>query len=326
MISVILPFRNAEKFLEQSINSVLSQEEVNLELILVDNNSTDSSTEIANRIAQAKPNVKVLFCPEIGVANAFNLGFSASLGDFIARMDSDDVWDSRKLKLQLNLFEDDPDLDICCTQVGPLGKTGMGMLRYMVWQNSLTTPEEIFRNQFIELPICNPTILAKRKAFKRSYLQETYPEDYELFLYWMKESFRVKKVSEKLHLWRDHSNRLTKKHPGYSVEAFFEIKCRYLIPYINQYWKGEKVAIWGAGKIARRRIGILQKLGLTPSVIFDFKGGQFKEIDIIPFQDINRKEYPKILSLVSNRMAGDRIRSFLLKAGYSEMEDFILAG
>lgn len=106
MVSVVMPVYNASRFLEEAVSSVLNQTYQNLELIMVDDCSTDRSLEIAYSFSEKDSRVKVLALSRNGgVANARNKGIAAAEGKYIALLDSDDFWESAKLEKQIALME-----------------------------------------------------------------------------------------------------------------------------------------------------------------------------------------------------------------------------
>ena len=104
LISVIIPVYNAEKYLSEAINSVLAQSHTDLEIIAVDDGSTDSSTEILHSYGRQ---VKAHSQENAGAAAARNAGIAASTGDYISFLDADDYWHPDKLQLQLSLLRSD---------------------------------------------------------------------------------------------------------------------------------------------------------------------------------------------------------------------------
>jgi glycosyltransferase involved in cell wall biosynthesis len=90
-VSVVMPFYNAGATIARAIQSILDQTYCNFELLLVDNNSTDNSTVIAREFAQNDKRIVLLQEPRQGVTYAANKGNNAARGEYIARMDADDV-------------------------------------------------------------------------------------------------------------------------------------------------------------------------------------------------------------------------------------------
>lgn len=112
-VSVIIPTYNRAKTLKETIDSVLSQRYDDLELIVVDDGSTDETREI---IASYLPHLKYLYQERRGVSAARNKGITHARGDCFAFLDSDDLWLPDKLCLQMKFMEDHPKALICYTE------------------------------------------------------------------------------------------------------------------------------------------------------------------------------------------------------------------
>jgi teichuronic acid biosynthesis glycosyltransferase TuaG len=104
--SIITPIYNAESFLDETLQSIIDQTYTNWESILINDNSTDSSLEIARRFEQLDPRFKIINKSETGgAAKARNYGIEAAKGRFIAFLDSDDIWFPEKLKEQISFMK-----------------------------------------------------------------------------------------------------------------------------------------------------------------------------------------------------------------------------
>src|SRR5215467_13265615 len=114
MVSAIIIFLNAEKFLSEAIDSVLGQTFHDWELLLVDDGSTDGGSAIARRYSQKYPvRVQYLEHPSHtnrGMSASRNLGIKHARGEYIAFLDADDVWLPHKLSEQVALLEAHPDV------------------------------------------------------------------------------------------------------------------------------------------------------------------------------------------------------------------------
>jgi glycosyltransferase involved in cell wall biosynthesis len=108
-VSVIIPAFNAAKYLREAIRSVVEQTHQPLEIIVVDDGSSDATALIASRFAAP---VRVLRRPHRGIGASRNAGFAEARGEYIASLDADDLWAPSKLAEQLALFASDPTLDI----------------------------------------------------------------------------------------------------------------------------------------------------------------------------------------------------------------------
>jgi glycosyltransferase involved in cell wall biosynthesis len=107
LISVIIPMRNAEPFVRAAIESVLAQRDVELEMIVIEDGSTDRSADVVRSIAD--PRVRIIPGPQKGISAAFNAGLAAAKGEFLARCDADDLYPPDRLAWQLEFLLDHPE-------------------------------------------------------------------------------------------------------------------------------------------------------------------------------------------------------------------------
>lgn len=113
LVSVVIPCFNAGRMLRAALASVLAQRHPNLEIIFVDNNSTDGSLEIAREVAAASARpFTVTSCPAQGVNHARNHGYGLVRGDYVQWMDADDRLDPDKIALQAAALAREPAADI----------------------------------------------------------------------------------------------------------------------------------------------------------------------------------------------------------------------
>jgi glycosyltransferase involved in cell wall biosynthesis len=113
-VSVVIPAYNAARYVRETIRSVLDQTHKVLEVIVVDDGSTDQTAVTAGRFGTP---VRVLRRPHAGIGASRNAGLAEASGAFIALLDADDLWDPTKLSRQLELFAEDPDLDLAFSGV-----------------------------------------------------------------------------------------------------------------------------------------------------------------------------------------------------------------
>ena len=106
LVSIIVPCKNAEKWLPETIESCFNQTWSNIEIIIVDNLSTDGSLEIAKNYASN--NVKVIQCPRPGASIARNVGLMHSKGEYVQFLDADDILDPNKIHVQMTRLAREP--------------------------------------------------------------------------------------------------------------------------------------------------------------------------------------------------------------------------
>jgi len=120
LVSVIIPVYNREKFLVAAINSVFAQTYRPIQVIIVDDGSTDRSGEIARSYAD----VEYIYQENQGVSVARNKGIDAAKGEFLAFLDSDDQWLPHKLETQINYMLEHPEVDITSTKTESFIESG----------------------------------------------------------------------------------------------------------------------------------------------------------------------------------------------------------
>jgi glycosyltransferase involved in cell wall biosynthesis len=177
VVSVIMPVLNAAPYLAEAIESIRGQSFPDLELIVVDDGSDDGSPQIAAGCARRDRRVHHIALPRdprtTSGARASNAGIAVARGDYIARMDADDVAVPDRLALQLELMRQ-RQLDVCGGRAVMFGD-GDGEIWYPESQAAIRH-ELVFRSG---LP--NATMLARAAVIKDSLYDESAPfEEYEL--------------------------------------------------------------------------------------------------------------------------------------------------
>lgn len=111
-VSIIIPVFNGESHLFQCLESILNQSYRNYEVLIINDGSTDNSSDIAQNFINLREvgrNFRIITTENNGVSHARNLGLSKATGDFFAFLDCDDTWEESKLLKQVDLFEEHPD-------------------------------------------------------------------------------------------------------------------------------------------------------------------------------------------------------------------------
>ncbi len=108
-LSVIIPVYNGERHLAEAIDSVLAQNHRSIEVIIVDDGSTDGSANIANSYGSS---IRYYKQPNLGTAAAKNRGTDLACGEYLAFLDADDIWPEDRIRVQLKAFDAHPDVDI----------------------------------------------------------------------------------------------------------------------------------------------------------------------------------------------------------------------
>ena len=109
-ISIVMPMYNSANYIQNSIQSILSQTFRDFELLIIDDGSVDNSIELVCKISDSRIKLHQNKHDFIG---SLNLGLNLSGGKYIARMDSDDIMHPDRLKIQYAFMEENPEIDIC---------------------------------------------------------------------------------------------------------------------------------------------------------------------------------------------------------------------
>ncbi|NES76795.1 MULTISPECIES: glycosyltransferase family A protein [unclassified Okeania] len=114
LISIIIPVYNGDRYISEAINSVLQQTYNPIEIIVIDDGSTDKTAEVVKSFGSV---LKYFYQENSGTATARNSGISLAKGNFFAFLDADDIWVENKLKIQMEIFNNNPEVDLVFGQV-----------------------------------------------------------------------------------------------------------------------------------------------------------------------------------------------------------------
>lgn len=324
-VSVVMPVHNAGGFLQAAVDSILAQTAVDLELLIVNDRSTDGAIGSLRGLDRR---VRVLDAPAPGVVAAFNFGFSECRGSYIARMDGDDLALPERLSTQLAYLQRHPEIAIAGCRVSLFAEGGLagGNRHYERWLNGQCSPAQIRRALFVESPMPNPGTLFRREALTAlgGYADPPWPEDYDLFLRADALGMRMGKPEPVLLRWRDHDNRLTRTDPRYARSAFQRAKAHYLV-HGRGLHKG--LLIWGAGPSGRDFHDLLCEAGAEVSGFVEVHprriGGSKRGLPVWDKSAAASWRDGMVLIAVGARGARPQIRDFLTQAGRREGEDFL---
>lgn len=325
LVSVVIPVHNGGEFLVEAVASILTQTFLDFELILVDDHSTDgavSSLDMRDR------RLKLFNSNGHGVVNAFNTGFAYCQGEFIARMDADDISLPGRLQCQLDYLARNPSVDIagCCVEIFSENGIQGGLERYQSWLNSVREPEQVRKQIFIESPIPNPTAMFRCAALQqlRGYRKNEWPEDYDLFLRADAANMRMGKPEPVLLRWREHEKRLTHTDSIYTREQFMRAKTHFLVRY---RLSGNSVIIWGAGPTGRLMFDLIIAEGGKVEGFIDVHprriGGQKRGLPVWSSDKIKNQGAAMLLVAVGAAGAREEIAAFLQTHHKKEGQDYL---
>lgn len=174
-VSVILPVFNGAQFIEQAVISILQQSFSDFEFIIIDDGSTDGTTNIVKRLADTDERVILIVRENRGLVASLNEGIAIAKGEFIARMDADDIALPERFAKQIDFLRQN-GYDLCGTSVQCIGKT------HHLWRYP-STPEEVEVQLLFDSPYAHPTVMCKASILKTlGYCDgAANAEDYDLW-------------------------------------------------------------------------------------------------------------------------------------------------
>ena len=178
-VTIGLPFFNSETTLDLSIKSVINQSNKDWILVLINDGSTDSSNDIAEKYLNTNENIIYINDGKnLGLINRLNQIIDLTKTKYIARMDSDDIMMPDRIEKQLDIFERQPDTDVVSSSVYSINDNNdvIGVRDYTIHDHSI---ESVFKKKFI----AHPTVMAKTEWYKlNKYCNFKRAEDLELWI------------------------------------------------------------------------------------------------------------------------------------------------
>ncbi len=185
LISVLMPVYNAERYLAEAVESILNQTLGDFEFLIVDDGSTDGSLRILERYASRDPRIRLTSRPNTGYLVALHEMLAVARGEFLARMDADDIALPERFERQVEYFRSHPEVVVLGTRILVIDHDGDPLEERCRAQ----THEEIDMAHLVPSSaspgICHPALMMRTETLRRvgGYRAEYYPsEDGDLFL------------------------------------------------------------------------------------------------------------------------------------------------
>jgi glycosyltransferase involved in cell wall biosynthesis len=260
LVSIVMPAKNAALFIEECVNSIISQSITGWELVVVNDHSSDKTLNILHDFASKEQRIKVLNNDGSGIINALQLAYRNTTGNLITRMDADDVMPLRKLELMLEKCE---PTAVVTGKVKYIGENlRQGYIYYQDWLNEFVEKGNHYSDIYKECVIPSPCWMMDRQTFEKigAFNSDTYPEDYDLVFRMYQHKLKVLPISELLHIWRDHGARASRNDENYSDNNFLDLKEKYFLEL--DYDSEKKLCVLGAGKKGKTLVKKFIKQGL----------------------------------------------------------------
>jgi glycosyltransferase involved in cell wall biosynthesis len=275
-VSVLMSVYNGEKFLRESIESILDQTFKDFEFLIIDDASTDSSKEII--LSYSNPRIRLVEnATNLGLTKSLNIGLKLAQGEFVARMDSDDVSLPERLEKQIAFLDKHPDFALAGSSSETIDENG-NVIRLN--QESFS-PEEIFYRLHFGNVFPHASVMFRKGAvgsiggYDETFLQA---QDFDLWNR-LSKKFPIGKLDDILIRWRDSKRNIS--HQKQSSQTNFADMVFHR--HMQTLFPGEKIDFreiqcfhdinilgWSKTKITLRKIRLLQKI--HKQIIMDVPG------------------------------------------------------
>jgi glycosyltransferase involved in cell wall biosynthesis len=206
LVSVIVPVYNGERFLETCLTSLLAQDHPGIQVIVVDDGSTDGSAELAERFA---PEVRVLRRPHEGLGASRNAGIEAATGSLVGFCDADDWWKPHKATVQVAYLAEHPEVDLVLCRQDTVVEPGTDAPDWLI-------PDQVYG----DLDGVSPTSALFRRSMFDTVRYRTDMQvgtDFNLLVRARSAGFTIAVLDQSLRVRRIHDDNMTTRFgPGRS--------------------------------------------------------------------------------------------------------------
>ena len=267
-VSVLMSVYNGEKYLREAVESILNQTFRDFEFIIIDDGSTDSTNEIIRSYSDCR--IRLLENEEnIGLTKSLNKGIDQCRGEYIARMDGDDVSLQHRLSKQLEYLINNPEVGVCGTQVKLINKT---------FEKNIELPtghDEICAYMIFTSKLVHPSIMMRKTVLDQldCIYNEKYRTSQDLDL-WERLSKHTKlsNTSEVLFCYRNHPNQISNSNKSID-DGYYDVGKRILNDLqLNPSIKNTKLLrdMWECTRTNSREL-ICMTLDLAENIIIENK-------------------------------------------------------
>ena len=227
LVSILIPCYNAEKFLAAAISSVINQTYEQLEIIIIDDNSSDNSSAIYEAFASKDKRIKIIRkSKNTGAANALNKGIDLASGSYIARMDADDLSEKNRIEKQVEYLIDNPHIGVLGSRAMIIDEEGNNLHEVgpMYFENNTLSFSTYFSQPFV-----GGAIIGKAEVFKtHPFRPQSISEDYELWLRLVSKGIKIENIDAQLYKYRINAGSMSMQNDSGQKSSHNESSHRYL--------------------------------------------------------------------------------------------------
>ena len=234
-VTVLMAVFNAEKYLNEAIESILNQTFSNLEFLIIYDKSQDKTLEILK--SYSDPRLRIIENEErLGFVKSLNKGLSLAEGEFIARMDADDISLPKRLAIQLDYFDSHPFIDFVCSSISVMDETGC-VIDYIA---DISSSDEIYYTLNFRNCIAHGSVMFRKSIIDLvgNYEESCAAEDYNLW-HRISKKYVIHKIDQPLYGWRTHKTSISSVNSTRLREAAYGIFRANLINLLGRNVEGK---------------------------------------------------------------------------------------
>ena len=276
-ISALLSVYNGERYIEETIESVLNQTFSDFEFIIINDGSTDSTKEIIDRYKDNR--IRAFHLEKnVGVGEALRYGVSKVEGEYVVKIDGDDISNLSRFQKQKDFLDNNPSVALVKSlfEYFPHNKeveqsSGYKYCKNVIEQhkNKVITPEDIKEKLYWFCCIPHTTIMVRSNILKKvNYRPFRICEDYDLFYRMNKAGYKMDTIAEVLVKMRvtGSSTSVREDKNNQCEEIAYEIKKEEIEKLISQ---NKPIYIWGAGSFGKKVLTVLNKRNIKVNGFVD---------------------------------------------------------
>ena len=173
-ISVLMPVYNAEKYIKQAIESILKQTYTNFDLIICYDESSDRSLKIIDEFKTKDARILISYGKRRGLVGALNDGIKLSRGQYIARMDADDISVASRLEEQVRFMDANPNIGVCGTWIETFGEVKKRYVSFFPSSDNALKVRLLF-----SVPFAHPSVMIRKKVILYKDTSEDFKSWYK---------------------------------------------------------------------------------------------------------------------------------------------------
>ncbi|URZ00945.1 glycosyltransferase [Clostridium felsineum] len=329
-ISVLMCTYNSQKYIGETIKSILNQTFSEFELIIIDDGSKDDTGKVVDSFKDKRIRYYKLK-ENVGIGKASNFGLSKVLGKYIARADSDDLYDRTRFEKQKKFLDKNKEFCMVGTLIeyfadnenSPRYKSCKAYIESQT--NSVISYDDMNEKLYWFCCLINSTTMFRRNLIKKfKYGNYKTGEDYKLFYNLNKRGYKIANIKEKLTKVRIHDDSITATMVKEAFEVLYNIKKEEIDKLTSN---GQKTYIWGAGGSGKRVFELLSKYKYTVNGFIDKsvnKVGKSMYDFVIKSPDEILIGEEKVNIIIASEVGRFEIVNYLKNMHYTHLKNFLV--